>query len=133
EAPSWLPRVLPRGIRYAGLVHEQPRWTLPRRALSVSVAHDAYLQAQKAAKAGRNERLLGLALAAAPDDPYLHYQLGKALEVRPSFDAGLPHYERALARADLDTAWRHDLVVRTLFTLKRVGRFEVAVDLAQAE
>jgi tetratricopeptide (TPR) repeat protein len=133
EAPSWLSRVLPRGVRYVGRVHEQPDSALPRRHLSIAVAHDGYREAQKAAKAGRNERLLGLALAAAPDDPYLHYQLAKDLEVRSQFAAAAPHYERALAHADANASWRHDLVLRTLFTLKRLGRFEAAVRLAEDE
>jgi len=133
EAPSWLSRVLPRGVRYAGRVHEQPESALPRRRLAIAVAHDGYLDAQKAAKAGRNERLLALALAAAPEDPYLRYQLGKDLEVRSQFAEAAPHYEQALARADLNAPWRHDLVLRTLFTLKRLARFDAAVELAQGE
>ena len=100
NAPSWLPRVLPRGVGYAGRVHEQPESALPRRRLPLVVAHDGYLDAHSAKKAGRNERLLELALAADPDDAYLRYQLGKDLEVRGRFDAALPHYERALAGAD---------------------------------
>jgi len=33
HAPSWLPRLLPRGVRYAGRVHEQPDSMLPSSAL----------------------------------------------------------------------------------------------------
>jgi glycosyltransferase involved in cell wall biosynthesis len=122
HAPSWLPRVLPRGVRYAGRIHEQPESPLPRRRLDLVVGHDGYLAATAAKKAGRNERLLTLALAESPDDAYLHYQLGKDRELRSLFAAALPHYERALAGADAAAAWRHDLVVRTMFTLKRLGR-----------
>ena len=133
NAPSWLPRLLPRGVGYAGRVHEQPDSALPRRRLPLVAGHDGYLDVHRAKKAGRNERLLELALAADPDDAYLHYQLGKDLEVRSRFDAALPHYEHALASVDERAAWRHDLVLRTLFTLKKVARFEAAVALAEAE
>ena len=133
EAPSWLPRVLPRGVRYAGCVHEQPESTLPRRRLPLVVAHDGYLDAQRAKKAGRNEALLTLALEAAPDDAYLRYQLAKDLEVRGRFDAAAPHYLNALDRTGPGDAWRHDLVVRTLFTLKKLGRHDAALALADAE
>lgn len=133
EAPSWLPRVLPRGVAYAGRVHEQPVSALPRRPLSLRVSHDGYLDAQRARKHGRNERLLGLALEADPDDAYLHYQLGKDLEVRAQFGAASPHYAHALERADARAAWRHDLVLRALFTLKKLGRFDDAIALADAE
>jgi glycosyltransferase involved in cell wall biosynthesis len=134
SAPSWLPRLLPRGVRYAGRVHEQPdSLLLPRRRLELVVAHDGYLDVHKAKKAGRNERLLTLALGEAPDDAYLHYQLGKDRELRSLFATALPHYERALAGADAAAAWRHDLVLRTLFTLKKLGCFDTALALAEAE
>ena len=45
----------------------------------------------------------------------------------------MPHYARALARCDARAGWRHDLVLRTLFTLKKLGRFEPAIALAEAE
>lgn len=133
EAPSWIARVLPRGVRYAGWVHEQPQSPLPRRRLAVQVGHDGYLGAQMLRKHGRNEQLLGLALAAQPLDPYLRYQLGKDLEVSAQFEAAAPHYEQALALTDPQASWRHDLVVRALFTLKKLGRFEAAVAFAEAE
>ena len=133
EAPSWLPRVLPRGVRYEGRVHEQPASPLPRRRLPLRVGHDGYLGAQMAHKRGRNERLLNAALTAQPDDAYLRYQLGKDFEVRAQFGAAAPHYLQALAQADARATWRHDLVLRALFTLKKLGRFEQAVSLAEEE
>lgn len=133
EAPSWLPRVLPRGVRYEGRVHEQPASPLPRRRLPLLVGHDGYLGAQMAHKRGRNEHLLNAALTAQPDDAYLRYQLGKDFEVRAQFDAAAPHYLQALALADARATWRHDLVLRALFTLKKLGRFEQAVSLAEEE
>ena len=133
EAPSWLPRVLPRGVPYAGRVHEQPVSDLPRRRLLLRVGHDGYLDAQKARKLGRNEKLLGLALEAEPDDAYLRYQLGKDLEVHGRFEAAASHYAEALERSDAGAAWRHDLVLRTIFTLKKLARFESAIALAEAE
>ena len=133
QAPSWLARVLPHGVRYAGRVHEQPQSALPRRRLALEIGHDGYLDAQMLRKRGRNEQLLRLALAAQPLDAYLRYQLGKDLEVRAQFQAAAPHYAQALELTGLRAGWRHDLLLRTLFTLKKLGRFEDAVALAQAE
>lgn len=133
DAPSWLPRVLPRGVLYEGRIHEQPVSTLPRRRLPLVLGHDGYLGAQMRDKAGRNERLLRLALAERPGDAYLLYQLGKDLEVRGEFAAAAPHYEAAGSAGQTQAAWRHDLVVRWLFTLKKLGRFEAALQLAEAE
>jgi glycosyltransferase involved in cell wall biosynthesis len=133
EAPSWLPRVLPRGVSYAGRIHEQPQSALPRQHLALVVGHDGYLKDQMQGKRGRNERLLTLALAEHPDDAYLRYQLGKDFEVREDFGAALPHYEAAHAAGEPRAAWRHDLVLRLLFTLKKLHRFAAALQLAQAE
>ncbi len=133
EAPSWLPRLLPQGVRYTGRVHEQPESTLPRRRLSLTIGHDGYRDAQKAKKEGRNERLLLLALEAEPGDAYLHYQLGKDLELRAGFAEAAAHYLQALERCDLRAGWRHDLVLRNLFTLKKLARFDEAIALAEAE
>ena len=133
EAPSWLPRVLPAGVAYEGRIHEQPAGGLPRRRLELVIGHDGYLGAQQAAKQGRNERLLRLALAERPGDAYYAYQLGKDLEVRGRFADALPHYEAAHRRGESGAAWRHDLVLRLLFTLKKCARFEQALALAQAE
>lgn len=133
-APSWLTRVLPRGARFEGRIHEQVMGSLPRRRLPVRVGHDGYRTAQQAGKAGRNERLLRLALADAPGDAYLRYQLGKDLQQREHHAEALPHYEAAYATEPADGAgWRHDLVLRFMHALKKTAAFERAVGVAEAE
>lgn len=133
EAPSWLPRLLPRGVGYAGRVHEQPASGLPRRRHDLHLRHDGYLPAQLACKAGRNRRLLALALQQDPHDPFLHYQLGKDHEVQGEHAAAAPHYAKAASAVPSGAAWRHDLVVRRLFTLKKIGQHEQAFAFAQAQ
>lgn len=130
---NWLPRLLPRGVSYAGRIHEQPVSALPRRRLAVRVGHDGYLAAQQAAKRGRNEGLLRRALGERPGDVYLHYQLGKDLELQGRFEEAEPHYRTAAAGVGARAAWRHDLVLRRLYTLKRLRAFEEALALAEAE
>ncbi len=41
---SWLPRLLPRGVRYEGRIHEQPASELPRFRSGLIVMHDGYLK-----------------------------------------------------------------------------------------
>jgi glycosyltransferase involved in cell wall biosynthesis len=133
RSASWLSRVLPRGVRYEGRIHEQPSSQWPRRRLDVTVRHDGYLDAAMRGKQGRNEALLRLALAERPHDPYWHYQLGKDLELRARFDRALPHYECAHADVQRGDPWRHDLVLRLLFTLKKLGHHARAIEIADAE
>lgn len=133
HAPSWLPRVLPAGVHYEGRIHEQPVGVARRERLPLVVGHDGYRAAAQQAKAGRNERLLRLALAERPGDAYLVYQLGKDLEVRSRFAEALPLYRQALREGAPSAAWRHDLVVRLLFTLKKERGFAEAIALASDE
>lgn len=133
HAPSWIPRLLPAGVHYEGRIHEQPASALPRERLALVIGHDGYLDRAREAKAGRNERLLRLALAEHPGDAYLHYQLGKDLEVRSRFAEALPHYLEAHRAGEAAAAWRHDLVMRLIFTLKKLKQFAQAVELASHE
>ena len=133
QAPSWLPRVLPHGVRYAGRIHEQPQSSIGRRRLGLRILHDGYLPGPMAAKRGRNRVLLEQALRETPDDAYLQYQLGKDHEVAGEFGAAAPHYLAADRSVPAEAAWRHDLVLRLLFTLKKLGRFEQALALAVNE
>lgn len=133
QAPSWLPRLLPRGVLYEGLVHEQPVSALPRLRLNLRVLHDGYLPQQAKGKSGRNRRLLQMALARQPHDAYLQYQLGKDFELQGEHAQAEALYARAHASTDARAGWRHDLVLRRIYTLKKLARFEPAMALAEAE
>ncbi|MFO1336659.1 MAG: glycosyltransferase family 2 protein [Burkholderiaceae bacterium] len=129
---SWISRVLPGPVRYAGRVHEQPVHTLPVRRLPVSLGHDGYLGERRAAKAGRNRALLEAAAAATPDDAYVHYQLGKDHDVYERYEQALQAFDRAEALlGEARPPWRHDLVVRSLHAHKRCSRH--AEGMARAE
>ncbi len=131
---SWISRVLPGPVRYAGRVHEQPCHALPLQRLAVRFGHDGYLGERRAAKAGRNRALLEAALREAPGDAYLHYQLGKDHDVYERYADALACFDRAealLAANAPAPAWCHDLAVRRLHALKRCGRH--AEGLAFAE
>ena len=134
---SWLPRILPAGVRYDGQVHEQPVSTLPRRDLPIKALHDGYMPDQMQAKGARNLALLEAAAQSHPDDPYWRYQLGKDHEVHDRFEAAWAAYDAALqqlgAQARRDPPWRHDLILRSLYTLKATGKLEAAIQLAEAE
>lgn len=132
-APTWLPRILPGPVRYAGRIHEHPAHGLPVRRLPVRLGHDGYLPEAMQRKGDRNHMLLTQALREHPDDAYLLYQLGKDHEVHDRFEAASRAYEQALPRVALSLAYRHDLVIRQMFALQQCGRLEQAIHLAEAE
>lgn len=132
-APSWLARLVPRGQRFVGRIHEQVEPGFARKRLAVRIGHDGYRDIRLPAKHGRNERLLTLALAGQPGDAYLRYQLGKDLAHRGRFEAALPHYEAAYGGGLATAAWRHDLVLRLMYVLKCGRHWERAIAVAEAE
>ena len=133
DAPviDWLSRVLPRPLRYAGRVHEQPQHALPVRRLPLRIGHDGYTPQRLAAKRGRNRPLLLADIAAAPHDAYLWYQLGKDHAAYAEHAQAAAAFARADALRHAAVAWRHDLATRQLFALKKSGRHADAVAYAQ--
>ena len=130
---NWLVRLLPNTIRYAGRVHEQPMHHLPIRQIPVQLSHDGYLPSQHEHKRGRNEHLLTAEIERCPQDAYLHYQMGKEKEIDHHFDAAISCYQNAIQFiGSAFEDWHRDLVIRSLFCLKKSGAFQIALDLAAA-
>lgn len=127
---AMLARILPKGVRYQGRIHEQPVHRLPRVSSSLVISHDGYLPAQKAGKQQRNIRLLEAAIQASPDDPYYHYQLGKEHDAAQQPALALQHYWQALALESGQPGWRHDLCIRIMECLKRTDNLERGIDFA---
>lgn len=135
ESIEWATRVLPRGTTYAGRIHEQPvnPANLPGKRLDIRVGHDGYMPEGLEAKKGRNETLLRKALAESPRDPYLLYQLGKELTIYQRHKEAVQYLVAAIEESERGDPFRHDLVMRTLFALKRAGLLEQAILLAESE
>lgn len=132
-ATSWMPRILPAGVRYHGRIHEQPVSDLPRVRVSLAIHHAGYRQAQLALKEGRNRNLLLKMLEKTPTDAYLLYQAGKDFEVYGQYADAVAYYEQALQHTHKSERFRHDLVLRMIYSLKRAGLLERGIQLAEAE
>ncbi|MDO5101600.1 MAG: glycosyltransferase family 2 protein [Lautropia sp.] len=126
-------RILPRGVRYQGRIHEQPVHKLPTLMSSLVIGHDGYQPAQRATKATRNLDLLMAEVQAHPDDAYYQYQLGKEHDSLQHPQQALTHYQRAYQLDRTHPAWRHDLIIRMLECLKRSEQLAQAIELASME
>ncbi|WP_296227978.1 glycosyltransferase [Ralstonia sp. UBA689] len=128
---SWIARLLPRGVRYKGRIHEQPAANLQRVRLPLVLGHDGYMNAKLDKKRGRNHALLQQELAEHPDDPYVLYQLGKDFEINQKDPAqAAAHYQRALTTAPKQAPYRHDLCICLLACLSKSGQLDLAITLA---
>jgi tetratricopeptide (TPR) repeat protein len=132
-ARSWIARVLPRGVRYEGRIHEQPVSRLREARLPLVIGHDGYLPQMLARKGERNETLLTAALAEQPDDGYLWFQLAKEYQVREKPAQAALCFAEALRLAGPDEPFRHALVVRAITAFKTEGRLDEALALLEAE
>lgn len=133
QATGWLPRVLPRGIRYEGRIHEQPVGARSSIRLPLVLGHDGYLTDRLEQKGDRNETLLMMELQAAPEDAYLWFQLAKEHQVRGRRPQAALCFSEALRLAPADAPYRHPLVVRGITALKDAGQLDEAQQLAGAE
>jgi glycosyltransferase involved in cell wall biosynthesis len=130
---SWIGRVLPAGVGYAGRVHEQPISPLSSVRLPLVIGHDGYTEANLARKGERNETLLMRELEIAPQDPYLWFQIAKEHQARGRPPQAALCFKEALRLAPADARYRHALVVRAMIALKADGRLDEALALADAE
>jgi tetratricopeptide (TPR) repeat protein len=126
-------RLLPRGVRYTGRIHEQPDSALPHRPIDVVLGHDGYLGEQRTRKGERNEALLLQSLQATPEDAYLWYQLGREYDVAERYDAARIALAEALRLADRSAPWRANLLVRAIHVMTQAGALDEALSVAQAE
>jgi glycosyltransferase involved in cell wall biosynthesis len=133
SARSWIPRLLPRGARYEGRVHEQPQSALPMERIDLHLGHDGYLDAHTARKQARNTPLLLRDLEEDPGNPYTLYQLGKDAESRKDYAEANRWYREAFPRTPTGANWRHPLLVRHLHCLGEMGEIAEALELAERE
>ncbi len=125
---AWLPRLLPRGVRYVGRIHEQPVSSLPAQRLSIVLRHDGYTAAKMQKKGERNTQLLLDELKHRPDDPYVLFQLGKEIELhQEDYARATDYYARAFALAPQDAPYRRSLALRYLYSLGKSDRLDEAM------
>ena len=132
-AQTWIPRVLPRGVRYEGRIHEQPVGPERGVRLPLLLGHDGFTADSLARKGDRNEVLLMRDLQDHPEDPYLWFQLAKEHQTRGHPPQAALCFTEALRLAAADVPWRHSLVVRGITALKDAGQLEDARALAEAQ
>jgi tetratricopeptide (TPR) repeat protein len=130
---AWIPRLLPRGVRYEGRIHEQPKSDLPQVRLPVHFGHDGYLADNLARKGSRNETLLLAEIEARPEDPYLWLQLGREYQARAKPPQAAVCLAEALRLCPSDAPFRHSLVVRAITAFKAAERFDEAVELTETQ
>ncbi len=109
-----LPRLLPKGVRYEGKIHEQPAGDYPCYAIPLQADHDGYLYTDKGE---RNLPYLEQAVAEHPGDGYYVFQLASTLRNLKRYEESLPYFREFYRLTGKEDSYRAGGVVLYLYTL----------------
>lgn len=129
-AQAYLSRLLPKGVKYVGRVHEQVESDLPRENLNIEMHHDGYVYADKT---DRNLRLLLLELEKEPLNDYILYQVGKQYKLMQQLQQAELYFEQSYRLAPIQSWYRHSLIIDYLYTIIGNKSFEKGLQLIDAE
>lgn len=121
QSTSVLPRLLPRGVRYTGLIHEQPEGAWPCCPLPLAADHDGYLYEDKGE---RNLPYLREAVERYPEDGYYQFQLAYTLRNLKRPEESLEYFAKFLRYVKPEESYRAEGIVLYLYTLLDVGTEE---------
>jgi hypothetical protein len=130
---TWISRLLPVGVHYAGAIHEQPQHAFAVRRVPLVALHDGYEDAQLTRKGDRNLQLLARLIDAGHNEPYLIYQYARELDRTSADAAAAQHYARALAQVAPEAPWHEALVCAALQSFGKTGELEIAFALIEAQ
>ncbi|MCI9536086.1 MAG: glycosyltransferase family 2 protein [Lachnospiraceae bacterium] len=116
-----LPRLLPKGVRYEGRIHEQPKGDYPSYGIGLEADHDGYLYEDKGE---RNLPFLERAVKEHPEDGYYVFQLAYTLRNLKRQEESLPYFREFYRLSGKNDGYWAGGVVLYLYTL---------LDLAFAE
>ena len=113
-----IPRMLPRGIRYKGIIHEQPDTSWPCFPLPLAVDHDGYLYTDKGE---RNLPYLERMVKESPGDGYCRFQLAYTLRNLKRTQESLVHFREFYRLSSPGLEYRRQGIVLYLYTLMDAG------------
>ncbi len=121
RSASVLPRLLPKGVGYTGLIHEQPEGDWPCYPLPLAADHDGYLYEDKGE---RNLPYLRRAVEERPEDGYYKFQLAGTLRNLKRQEESLEHFRDFYRLVRPEEGYRGEGIVLYLYTLLDVGTQE---------
>lgn len=111
---SLIPRLLPRGVTYAGIIHEQPDTDMPCYPLLLEADHDGYLGSDKGE---RNLPYLEKAAGMYPQDAYYKFQLAATLRNLKRPEESLDWFRGFYNSVPAQAGYRTEGVLLYLYTL----------------
>ncbi len=130
-ANSYTSRLLPRGIKYIGRIHEQIDSDLPVYSLPLVFDHEGYLQQ---GKAERNLEILLEELKEEPLDSYFLYQTAETLRGLRRYKEACGFYDRFYRYVPQQgTAYRANGIINYLYALIEIQDWDTGLKLIEKE
>lgn len=111
---SPLPRLLPKGVRYAGIIHEQPDTDFPLFTIPLEADHDGYLYKDKGE---RNLPYLEKAVRQYPEDAYYQFQMALTLRNMNRLKDSMGWFQAFYETVPEKAGFRAEGVLLYLYTL----------------
>lgn len=131
KSKVYIPRILPKGVKYRGAIHEQVDSDLEAVALPLSFEHDGYLQE---GKGERNLAILKEQLKEDENAPYVLYQISKTLWLLKRFEEADEFFKRFYENSkNIKANYRETGVISYLYNLLENKKIDEGINLINNE
>lgn len=131
KSKTFIPRIMPRGVKYRGAIHEQVDSELRGVILPLTFDHDGYLQE---GKGERNLEILKEQLAENKDDPYILYQIAKTEWLLKKYMDADNHFKDFYKYSkNIKANYRNVGIVSYIYNLLELKKFDEGINLINSE
>ena len=128
---TWAGRLLPRGVRFSGRIHEQENSAFPADSLPLLFEHDGY---QQGGKEERNLAILQEELKEKPEDPYLLFQTARTLRGMKRHEEACRYFAEFHKTVPLQgAAYRTTGLIQYLYSLIEIQDYDTALTIIENE
>jgi glycosyltransferase involved in cell wall biosynthesis len=130
KSQETISRLLPKGVFFTGMIHEQVDSDLPRMDIPIEIFHTGYF---KTDKSKRNLHLLLLELKDNKQNPYILYQLGKQYRSMKQMALASHYFAEAFTYINHEEKYEIDLIVNYLYSLIDEKQFQKALEIITSQ
>lgn len=127
----YVPRLLPKGIKYTRSIHEQPDSNLPRVKVKLELYHDGYVD--QAVKVKRNLTYLEEQIKKSPKDSYILYQLAYTLYLNEEYQKADYYFEKFYQHVSIQNSYRNAGIINYIENNTKLGKYKEGHKLIEQE
>lgn len=128
QTRDFITRLIPKGVRYKGKIHEQVDTGLPRVNVPLVVRHSGYLHGPKPE---RNIPLLLEEIRDHPQEAYFHYQLAKEYQGIEDWENSRKHLALAYSFLKGNERYAPNVLTDYLYLLMRLKDYQTGLALIE--